>query len=57
MANQPKKKNRPVEFEDVLAMYKFVKDLYARLDDVEKRLKLIEEWVIEHGATIRIDGK
>jgi len=46
--NQKKsKKNRQVKFEDVLAMYKFVKDLYAIVDDIEKRLKLIEKWVIE----------
>jgi len=29
-------------------MYKYVKDIYARIDDLDKRLKTIEEWVIKH---------
>jgi len=42
--NQPKeKKNRQVKFEDVLAMYKLIKDIYARIDDIERRLKLMEK--------------
>jgi len=42
-ANQTsQKKNRPVKFEDVLAMYKYIKDIYARLDEIDQRLKKIE---------------
>lgn len=46
---QPKtqqKKNRQVKFEDVLATYKLIKDIYARIDDIERRLKLVEDYML-----------
>jgi hypothetical protein len=42
--NQPReKKNRQVKFGDVLAMYKLIKDIYARIDDIERRLNSMEK--------------
>ena len=50
MSNSQPKKNRQVKFEDVLAMYKYIKDMYAKLENIEERLKLIEAWIIKNGV-------
>jgi hypothetical protein len=41
--NPPKKKDRQVKFEDVLAMYKYIKDIYADLEDIKTRLAKVEK--------------